>query len=244
LKTYSLKYKPFGESAILIEWPAEMSDKILKDISFFYQKILFKNITGIIEIIQSIHSLTVVYDFELISYRNLKQLLHKMYSEDFSEIKQKHFLWKIPVCYDSVFGLDLEEISTKNNLSVEEIILLHSNVNYRVYSIGFLPGFLYLGGLGNRLHFDRKSTPRLEVPKGAVGIGGKQTGIYPKSSPGGWQIIGNSPISFFDKTKAVPCFAKPGDQIQFFQISKKNYEEIKRQVSLKEFSIEKEETDG
>jgi KipI family sensor histidine kinase inhibitor len=243
LISFSLTYKPFGESAILIEWPSEMKGEILKDIGSFYQRITQKDVEGVIETIQSINSLTVIYKSDLISSHKLKKSLIKIYAKGFIDIQQKYFLWKIPVCYDSVFSLDLEEISTKIQLPVEDIIQLHTESIYRVFSIGFLPGFLYLGGLDKRLHFDRKSTPRLEVPKGAVGIGGKQTGIYPKSSPGGWQIIGNTPITFFDKTKAVPCFAKPGDQIQFFQISHNEYQQIQRQVSLKEFLIEKEEID-
>ena len=95
------------------------------------------------------------------------------------------------------FGIDLDEIAQKKKLSIDEIIELHTTPKYQVFSIGFLPGFLYLGGLDKRLHFDRKSVPRLAVKKGAVGIGGMQTGIYPKTSPGGWHIIGNSPVIFF-----------------------------------------------
>jgi len=243
VSSYSLKYKPFGNAAILVEWPHEMKEEILKDIILFSQKIHRKKLKAIIEIIQSINSLTVVYDHNLISFHYLKQSLENIYTEEFNEISKKHFLWKIPVCYDSIFGIDLEEISIKNKLSIEEIIQLHTKAIYQVYSIGFLPGFLYLGGLDKRLHIDRKSEPRLKVPKGAVGIGGKQTGIYPNSSPGGWQIIGNTPISFFDKTKEVPCFAKPGNKIQFFSISKDEHEQIQEQVSLKEFTIEKEVLD-
>ena len=243
MSPYSLKYKPFGNAAILVEWPHEINEKILKDIILFHQKIYQKKIKPAIEIIQSINSLTVVYDNDSISFHRLKELLKNIYKEDFNKISKEHYLWKIPVCYDSLFGVDLPEISVKNKLTIEEIIQLHTKVIYSIYSIGFLPGFLYLGGLDKRLHIDRKSEPRLKVPKGAVGIGGKQTGIYPKSSPGGWQLIGNTPISFFDKTKENPCFAKPGDQIQFFSISKDEYEQIQRQIVQHKYTIEKEVID-
>ena len=240
MSPFSLTYKPFGKIAILIEWPPEMNDETLTDISSFFQKIQHKNIDGVNEFIQSINSLTVVYDTNLISYYSLKQSLEKIYTESFNEIQQDYYLWNIPVCYDPIFGVDLELISKKNKLPVNEIVRLHASAIYRVYSIGFLPGFLYLGGLDKRIHIDRKATPKLEVPKGAVAIGGKQTGIYPKSSPGGWQIIGNTPISLFDKTKAVPCFAKPGDKIQIVQISYDEYEQIQKQLSLNEFTLKKE----
>lgn len=240
---YTLKYKPYGNSAILIQWPHEMNDKILKDIILVHQKIYQEKIKAVIEIIQSINSLTVVYETNLISFHYLKKYLESLYIADFKEAPKQYFQWKIPVCYDSFFGLDLQEIAVKNKLTVDEIIQLHTEAIYLVYSIGFLPGFLYLGGLDKRLHIDRKSEPRLKIPKGAVAIGGKQTGIYPRASPGGWQIIGNSPIAFFDKKNASPCFAKPGDKIQFIQISYYEYEQLQKLIALDKYTIEKEVID-
>lgn len=218
-----------------------MSESILKDLLVFYDNIQRNKIESIVETIQSINSLTIIYDTELISFSELKLLLKKIYVEVNSKKNPiEHHLWKIPVCYDTSFGLDLSEISVKNKLSVKEIIVLHTSTTYRIYSIGFLPGFLYLGGLAKQLHIDRRPDPRLEVQKGAVGIGGSQTGIYPKSSPGGWQILGNTPISFFDPTKPIPCFAKSGDKIQFIPISLSDYAQIQGQVAVGKFIVEKE----
>ena len=112
-----------------------------------------------------------------------------------------------------------------------------------IYFIGFLPGFLYLGGLDERLFTPRKSTPRLRIEKGAVAIGGKQTGIYPQESPGGWNIIGNSPIQFFDNSKNTPCFAKAGDKLQFYSITLKEHHDIKVLVDAGVFQLESEEID-
>jgi KipI family sensor histidine kinase inhibitor len=150
---------------------------------------------------------------------------------------EKHYCWEVPVCYDRTFGIDLHEIAQKKNLTVEEIITLHTAPTYQVFSIGFLPGFLYLGGLDARLHTDRKSTPRMNVKKGAVGIGGMQTGIYPKSSPGGWQILGNSPLTFFDVSKENPCFAKAGDFIKFVSITLKEYHQISEAISQGKYTL-------
>ena len=241
MTSYKITYKPFGDSAVLIEWPPEMSEPILKDLLSFYEKIQQAHSKHIIEAIQSINSLTIIYDTDLTQFEKLKQWLTNIYK---AKSNQKHslthYVWKIPVSYDSRFGLDLLEIALKNNLSVQKIINLHTTTAYSVYSIGFLPGFLYLGGLDKRLHIDRKSEPRLKVQKGAIGIGGSQTGIYPAVSPGGWQLIGSTPVSFFDKNRRVPCFAKPGDKIQFISITLQEYEQIQIQVAAGTYSLEKE----
>jgi len=162
----------------------------------------------------------------------------------YSSIKERNIsnsvLWKIPVCYDDAFALDLDEISIKKNLSKQKIIALHTQAIYTIYFIGFLPGFLYLGGLDPALNFPRKSTPRLQIKKGAVGIGGKQTGVYPTQSPGGWNIIGNSPISFFNVSTKIPCFAKAGDKIQFYSISLKQHKAISVLVKEGVYQLESE----
>ena len=155
-------------------------------------------------------------------------------------MKVKSVLWKIPVCYDAVFGIDLEAISKEKNLSKEEIIKRHSQAIYTVYFIGFLPGFLYLGGLDESLHVPRKSTPRLQIEKGAVAIGGNQTGVYPTESPGGWNIIGNSPIEFFNPKLETPCFAKAGDKISFKPITIQEFKTIKILVEAGVYQIESE----
>ena len=157
-------------------------------------------------------------------------VLKSIYAKPFVKQDAVSFRWQIPVCYEKEFGLDLQEIADKKSLSIDAIIRLHTASTYAVYFIGFLPGFLYLGGLNEKLFMERKSTPRLKVAKGAVGIGGSQTGIYPNTSAGGWNIIGKTPISFFDMEKASPCFANPGDEIKFTSISAAEYKVIAKQV--------------
>ena len=241
LKKHALTYKPFGNAAILIEWPSEMHDSILKDLLSFYNTIQRNKIAAIVETIQSINSLTIIYDPQLIHFEEMKQWLIALYKKETTEnTPVAYYVWKIPVCYDTRFGVDLAEISDKTMISIPKVIELHTKTAYRIYSIGFLPGFLYLGGLDSRLHIDRKPSPRLEVPKGAVGIGGMQTGIYPRTSPGGWQILGNTPISFFDTSTSIPCFAKAGDKIQFTPISYQEYVHMQTQVANEEYFIEKE----
>ena len=237
---FKLTYKPFGERAILIEWPLKINKNILSDIILFKEKILHKNIKQILELRSSYNSLLIIYNVFIKNYKFKIESLNKIYESDVLRIKLESNLWKIPVCYHDEFALDLDIISKQKNISKSEIIKQHTQTIYTVYFIGFLPGFLYLGGLNERLHIPRKSTPRLHIEKGAVAIGGKQTGVYPNASPGGWNIIGNSPIRFFDVSKETPCFAKAGDAIQFYPISIKDHHDIKTLVAANAYQIESE----
>tara|TARA_R110002049_G_scaffold72237_3_gene186367 strand:- start:7267 stop:7998 length:732 start_codon:yes stop_codon:yes gene_type:complete len=241
---FKLTYKPFGERAILVEWPHNIDKNILKDILVFKTKIKDNTIKQILELKIAYSSLLIIYNSFCRNFENEINLLKKIYISPDFEADILSNLWKIPVCYDDVFGLDLELISKEKNISKTDIIKSHSEAIYTVYFIGFLPGFLYLGGLDETLHIPRKWAPRLHIEKGAVAIGGNQTGIYPNASPGGWNIIGNSPINFFDVSKEKPCFAKAGDQIQFYAVSLKEYQDIKTLVDANVYQLESEVLDG
>ena len=126
---------------------------------------------------------------------------------------------EIPVCYGGAFGPDLDELARFAGLTAEEVIALHSQPRYDVHAVGFTPGFPYLGGLSPKLHMPRRATPRVEVPAGSVGIGGAQTGIYPLRSPGGWQIIGRTPLNLFNVRVVPPARLQVGDRVRFKPIS-------------------------
>lgn len=231
-------FKPYGENAILITWEARIDENIVNDILQFEEKIKQSNIKAIVEVIQSINSLLIIYNENNISFFELKHLLETLKNTKTPVTQQDNRKkWQIPVCYHENFGIDLRFIAEKKRLEIPEIIAFHTSAIYDVYAIGFLPGFLYLGGLDERLHIPRKETPRLRIQKGAVGIGGMQTGIYPKSSPGGWQILGNSPVNFFDVTQSNPCFAKAGDQIQFYEINMQEYDEILVAIKTENYNV-------
>ena len=226
MSTFNLKYKPFGKSAILIDWPQEISNDILEDIRLFSEKIEEHNFSEVMELNFVYSSLLVIYSNSLISYKDMKKKLSILYSRKHTTIHRHHALWEIPVCYDKKFGIDLDFLSKKKDLDIDKIISLHSSPIYTVFGIGFLPGFLYLGGLPNELHVPRRSQPRLNVPKGAIAIGGNQTGIYPQDTPGGWHILGKTPVSLFDARNEKPCFVSPGDKIKFKPIKKAEYDLI------------------
>ena len=129
----------------------------------------------------------------------------------------------IPVYYN---GDDLDEVAKQHAITVDKLIKIHTEKTYRVFMIGFQPGFAYMGKLDDRIATPRKSSPRTQVPAGSVGIAGFQTGIYPFSSPGGWQLIGQTPVKIFDKEKINPCLFKAGDSIKFISISKEEFKKL------------------
>lgn len=152
-------------------------------------------------------------------------------------VEQEVKLFELPVCYEDDFAPDLEWVAQTKGISTQQLIKLHAEPLYTIYFIGFIPGFLYLGGLDRRLHIPRKNTPRLKVPKGAVGLAEEQTGIYPHRSEGGWQIIGNCPISIFQVDKNTPTPFTPGDKLRFKSISATEYKELAKQVSTKNYRL-------
>ena len=140
--------------------------------------------------------------------------------------------WKVPVSYSSSTGRDLKTLAESKKISVSDLIFLHSSVEYRIHFFGFLPGFMYLNGLPEKLHTPRKRVPDLNVPAGSVAIGGSQTGIYPSESPGGWHLIGRSPIRLFDLNSTPPVWAKPGDKLKFSPISEREFDSLIRHPKL------------
>ncbi|MBU2952039.1 5-oxoprolinase subunit PxpB [Tamlana agarivorans] len=236
---FKLSYKPFGEQAILIEWPKEILESILKDVLGFKEKLKTSEVKNIQEIRSAYQSLLIIF-YDAIDFQKEVEVLKKIYfsEKNISEIKSN--TWRIPVCYDEIFALDLNDLEQTKNVSQPEIIKRHTDVLYTVYFIGFLPGFLYLGGLDEKLSTPRKATPRLNVEKGAVAIGGNQTGIYPSPSPGGWHIIGQTPIDFFNPNLKPPCFAKSGDRIKFYSVSLEAFNDIKILVDAGVYQIESE----
>lgn len=223
---FQLRYKQFSERSILVEWPSIIDKIVLEDLIIFKEKLEKSLLKEVVYIKSAYSSLLIVYKTTINNIYDKIQALKDLYSSRESVLIGPSLLWKIPVCYTDEFAIDIVEISHKKNLSKQDIITLHTQSVYTVFLIGFLPGFLYLGGLHKALHFLRKQTPRLQIKKGAVGIGGKQTGVYPCQGPGGWNVIGNSPINFFNLAKERPCFAKPGDRIAFYDISLKEHKDI------------------
>ncbi|WP_456377633.1 5-oxoprolinase subunit PxpB [Lutibacter sp.] len=240
MNTFVVTYKPFGNTAILIEWPSIISKDIINNIHLFTVNIKKNKLEYILEMNYVYNSLLIIYDSDKIDYLSLEKNLKQLYNEAFLVVdKPTKYIWEIPVCYAVEYGIDLALLSSSKNRSIAQIIALHSSTNYLVYGIGFLPGFLYLGGLPKELQYPRKNTPRLEIPKGSVAIGGNQTGIYPRTSPGGWQIIGRTPISLFNIEKENPCTIMPTDEVRFKAISKEEFIRIENEEKKGNYRLKK-----
>ncbi len=236
--------KPMGDKAILIDFEPNIDEKSLEKLLNLKEFVENELVEDKVEVINTFCSLLIIYTHTIENVYDkvlaIKDLVSR--ANIVKNIDSKIF--DIPVCYEEEFGLDLEYISKDKNLKIPEIIKIHTAPVYTVYFIGFLPGFLYLGGLDERLVISRKISPRMKVEKGAVGIGENQTGIYPKTSPGGWQIIGSSPVSFFDKNSNPPCEILAGDKVRFYSISKPEYLQISKKIEQGKFQLKSEKYHG
>ena len=241
---YELTYKPYGNHVVLIEWPQKIDENILNDILQFKNLLLENSIKQIVDIINAYNSLTIIYSSDIENIYTEISALKALYIRVKPLQNETYVCWKIPVCYDLGFGIDILGLAAKKDCSPQQLVKLHTAKDYLVYFIGFLPGFLYMGGLDKMLHAPRKENPRLMVPKGSVAIGGSQTGVYPVDSAGGWQIIGNSPLSFFDIKKENPCFAKPGDRIRFYSVDLEEYKKIRLLMEAGIYMLESEVMDA
>lgn len=238
------KISPLGDRGILIDFGGEISPQTLDKVLSYKEKIQDSKFKQKVEVINTYNSLLISYIFTIENVYDevlrLKQLIAEANIPKNTNYKIFHF----PVCYDKEFGLDLEYISRVNDLTEKEIIQLHTAPVYQVYFIGFLPGFLYLGGLDKKLQISRKKTPRRSVEKGSVGIGENQTGIYPKNSPGGWQVLGRSPIELFDKNMEIPSPFSAGDKIKFESVSKDEFYRIEKKIAQGNFELKTEKYEG
>ncbi|SDS21979.1 5-oxoprolinase subunit PxpB [Christiangramia echinicola] len=235
---------PLGDRSILIDFGGEISSGSLEKVLFFKKNIEKSNFKQKVEVINTYNSLLISYLFTIEDVYGEVLRLKGLVRQANIPKKSNYKIFQIPVCYDKDFGLDLEYISNANNLTIEDIIELHTAPTYQIYFIGFLPGFLYLGGLDKRLHISRKKSPRKSVEKGAVGIGENQTGIYPKSSPGGWQILGKTPIDLFNKNEDPPTNFSAGDKIKFVAVSKNEFIEIEKEIADRNYTLKFENYEG
>ena len=223
---------PLGDSALTIDFGNTIDIEINNYVLGLFHHFKGGNNTGIIDIVPAYSSLTFYYNVGIIrqitsnktAFETVKQVIEQeLYEVLEPETKQLRKI-RIPVCYSSTFGPDLPFIASEKNIASEQIIQLHTSRLYTVYMIGFLPGFPYMGEVDDAIVIPRKKQPRTKVPQGAVGIAGKQTGIYPLESPGGWQIIGRTPLKLFDNGKVHPVLLEPGDSVQFYPITEDEFE--------------------
>lgn len=223
---------PLGDAAVTVDFGNVIDEMLNHRVVTLFQQLSNDPLRGMIEVVPAYSSVTIYYDL----YNTWKMLpddktVYEFMVEQLDE-RLKHSLSgdtavsrlvSIPVCYEKEFAPDIEELAKEKNISVDEVISIHTSKQYQVYMLGFLPGFAYMGKVDERIVMPRKPQP-ITVAAGSVGIAGKQTGIYPLASPGGWQIIGRTPLKLFDVTKEEPTLLKTGDTVQFIPITKNEFE--------------------
>ena len=226
-----------GDTSMLIVFGEEISPLINAKIASAVRLMKQQKIEGIVDIIPSFAALLINYNPQVVSYGTLKKRMQAILSMDLDTQEAAKRVFEIPVCYGGEFGPDLENIAQHAGLSCEEVVEIHSSCDYLIYMLGFLPGFCYLGGLDERIHTPRLANPRLSIPAGSVGIGGSQTGIYPMDSPGGWQLMGKTPVRTYDPQREIPILVNAGEYIRFIPISEKEFSEIKEAVEQGTYSV-------
>jgi len=225
------KIFPIGDSASTIDFGNYIMEALSKKVMAMQRWLQQHPFEGLKDIVIAYSSLSVIYDATSVknTYKPESSVFdfirHKLTEayEKSTIIERDTIVKRIPVCYDPSVALDLASVSKEKQLREEEVIKLHTSVIYRVYMIGFQPGFPYMASIDERLAISRKEKMRALVPSGSVGLAGRQTGIYPVDSPGGWQIIGRTPIKLFNKSKANALIIKPGDRVQFYEINLKEF---------------------
>lgn len=230
-----------GDTAITVCFENEISKEVNGFVTSFTCAVEQKSIKGVIELIPAFNSVTVLYDSTVTSAGTLKIKLERIIKKLGNSQQSSAVLYKIPVCYEEKFSPDMKNVEAHTGLSREEIIEIHSSTDYLIYMLGFLPGFAYLGEMDKRLATPRLDSPRVEISRGAVGIGGEQTGIYPVASPGGWQLIGRTPVLVYDRERENPILYKSGDYIRFVPITRNEYFEIEKAVQCGTYTVQTEE---
>ncbi|ADT84017.1 5-oxoprolinase subunit PxpB [Thermococcus barophilus] len=219
-----MQFKPAGDSALVIIFGDRIDEGINKKVHAVASAIEKSSPDWLIEVVPTYTSIYVYYDPLKLSYQEALDAIKPFLSVEPKEEKPR--IVEIPTAYGGEFGPDIEFVAQYNGLTIDDVIEIHSKPLYRVYMLGFTPGFAYLGGMDERIATPRLKKPRLKVPAGSVGIAGKQTGIYPIESPGGWRLIGRTPLRLFTPEKDPPTLLQPGDYVKFVPISEEEFWEL------------------
>ena len=226
----SARYLPAGDKALSIELGDAISPEINRKVRNLCLTIGNHAIPGVQELVPTYRSVLVYYDPMRISQVDLESQLRDLeYHLDEATVQAPRLV-ELPTVYGGEYGPDLDHVAGHNHVSAQDVVRIHSETEYLVYMMGFTPGFTYLGGMSEKIATPRLETPRTVIPAGSVGIAERQTGVYPIESPGGWQLIGRTPVRLFDAHREPPVVVDAGDYIRFVPVEESQYLEIQRQV--------------
>ncbi|MDD2397214.1 MAG: 5-oxoprolinase subunit PxpB [Tissierellia bacterium] len=225
-----IKYLSAGDKAVVMEFGNEISKDINAKIRNVVKSVEEAKVDGIVELLPTYRSLMIMYDPLKIEYSELISTLDFMSSKQVDNEEEKIKIVEFPTVYGGEYGPDINFVAEHNNITVDEVIKIHTGTDYLVYMMGFTPGFTYLGGMSDKIVTPRLASPRTKIPAGSVGIAGAQTGMYPSETPGGWQLIGRTPLKLYDSDKEPPVMLSAGDYVRYVSVSEEEYLEIKKQV--------------
>lgn len=220
----SVDLMPLGDTAVVVQFGRTINPEThrkVKNLATYLERHPF---CGMVEYIPAFTTVTVFYDPLRLPYQTVCRKLEQIVAELGDAADSRPRIVEIPVCYGGELGPDLEFVADHNGLTPDEVIAIHSGGEYLVYMIGFAPGFPYLGGLSDRIAAPRRPSPRLAIPAGSVGIAGMQTGVYPIETPGGWQLIGRTPLALFRPDEDPPSLLQAGDIVRFRPISREEFD--------------------
>ena len=234
----SLEILPLGDQALIVNFEQTIDVEIHNQVIDLSKKIEDQNLSGITYLSPAYSSLTIGYDPSKTSFFQLRSEFLTLGKSDKKSVPIEGRHIKLPVCYQDPYAMDLALCAKTSGLSIKEIINIHTGSIFRVFMLGFLPGFPYLGIMPDNLQIPRKETPRIKVPERSVGIAGMQTGIYPFESPGGWNILGRTPVTMFDQNQKHPFLFNTGDLVEFLSISAPEYDYWKKGINKGSLSWE------
>jgi inhibitor of KinA len=225
-----MHFEPLGDRALLIMLGQKIDDPTRRTVQAALLRLDRAGIPGITDCVPAFASIAVHYDpaawperATVPAYTQVVSALELTLADLREDELPDARLVEIPVCYGSEFGPDLDDVAARHGLSADDVVGLHTGADYCVHMIGFMPGFAYLGGLPDAIATPRRDTPRTAVPAGSVGIGGQQTGVYPLISPGGWHLIGRTPLRLFDASRQPAALLAAGDRVRFRLISEADF---------------------
>lgn len=220
----NVRIVPAGDSALVVEFDERIDPEINSRAIAVAEALQSAPLAGVRDIVPTYRSVAVYFDPLKTDYDELVRRLDKTAAETAISSRRESVPIRIPVCYGGELGPDLGVVAEFARLSESDAIAIHTSTVYRVYMLGFVPGFAYMGTVDERIALPRRATPRVRVPLGSVGIAGVQTGVYPAETPGGWQLIGRTPLKPYDRARPEPFLMKAGDAVQFFSIDRDEFE--------------------
>jgi inhibitor of KinA len=230
----AVKFLSSADSALIVEFGDRVDRAVSDQVLMLAGRIDALAIPGVVELVPTFRSLMVHYDPLRTSARELVAIITEALASG-SALERKRRLWRVPVCYEREFAPDLESVAQATGLSTGEVVRLHAATRYHVYMIGFVPGFPYMGDLADALVLPRRVDPRIHVPPGSVSIATTLTAIYPLDSPGGWHLVGTTPIRMFDPQGAPPGLFAPGDAVEFEAIDAAEFARIRSATERHEY---------